>query len=239
MAVTEGPVANPAGPSTEGDYMNTLMNSMKLIIAAALCFWLATSHASAIAMQHHQHGQRQRDDAKSDAGLPGLKGKTIQVGAETKTLPDLVLLDQDGRRVRFYSDLIKDKVVLISFFYTSCNDICLAQGEVFSKLQDELGDRLGKEVFLLSVTIDPETDTPGRLKKWGEQHGLKSGWTLLTGSIEEMGKLVGHLTGNPLGRIDLHSAFIYAGDDRRNVWTTAYGLSAPAELVKRIDELIK
>jgi cytochrome oxidase Cu insertion factor (SCO1/SenC/PrrC family) len=52
--------------------------------------------------------------------LTGIPCKQIKVVTETKFLPDLILLDQNGRRVRFYSDLIKDKIVLISFFYTSC-----------------------------------------------------------------------------------------------------------------------
>ena len=70
-------------------------------------------------------------------------------------IPDVVVTDQDGRKVRFYSDLIKDKVVVLSFFYTSCTFVCTRQGKVFSELQSLLGERLGKSVFLISVTRDP------------------------------------------------------------------------------------
>ena len=149
----------------------------------------------------------------------------------------LTLADQNGRKVRFYTDLIKDKAVVISFFYTSCTYTCLMQGEVFSRLQTELGGRLGREIFLISVSVEPETDTPKRLRMWVAQWGRRDGWTLVTGSKGDMAKLVGHLTGNPLGRIELHSPFVYIGNDKKNNWTVEYGLAAPEALVRKIEEM--
>src|SRR5688572_6035180 len=81
-------------------------------------------------------------------------GIEIDIRGPKLKIPDLVLHDQDGKKVRFYSDLIKDKVVVLSFFYTSCTYTCTLQGKVFSELQSLLGERLGKSVFLISVTID-------------------------------------------------------------------------------------
>ena len=180
---------------------------------------------------------RPNDEIHPPPTLIGIPCKQITVGKEIKFLPDLVLLDQNGRQVRFYSDLIKDKTVLLSFFYTTCTYTCLMQGKVFSELQAELGERLGKEVFLISVTMDPETDTPERLKSWAAQQGVRRGWTLVTGGKVEMAKLVGHLTGNPLGRIEMHSPFIYLGNDRKNRWAATYGLAEPKQLVKKIEEM--
>ena len=79
---------------------------------------------------------------RSPHGLFDVRGKTIKVGTETKFLPDLELRDQNNRRVHFYGDLIKGRIVLISFFYTSCTYTCLMQGKVFADLQAE---RLGAE----------------------------------------------------------------------------------------------
>jgi cytochrome oxidase Cu insertion factor (SCO1/SenC/PrrC family) len=221
---------------------------MKLITLLLLCLWLMTGLKPSAAIQEDPNIELGVDKGKvarsqSDDGVPppptliGIPCKQIKVGTETKFLPDLVLMDQKGRRVRFYSDLIKDKIVLISFFYTSCGYTCPMQGKVFSKLQAELGERLGKEVFLISVTMDPETDTPARLKTWATQQELRKGWTLVTGGKVEMAKLVGHLTGNPLGRIEMHSPFIYMGNDRKNNWTVTYGLAEPKHLVKKIEEM--
>lgn len=218
---------------------------LKLIALILLCSWLMAGQKLSAATQADRSildkGKTARSQADMKAlpppNLTGVRGKPIQVGTETKFLPDLALFDQNGRRVRFYSDLIKDKRVLISFFYTSCTYTCLMQGKVFSELQAELGERLGKEVFLISVTMDPETDTPERLKSWAVQQGVKEGWTLVTGSRDDMTKLVGHLTGNPLGRIEQHSSFIYIGNDQKNNWAAAYGLAAPKKLVKKIEEM--
>ncbi|MGA9767574.1 MAG: SCO family protein [Blastocatellia bacterium] len=221
---------------------------LRLITLILLCFWPMTGQKPSAAMQEGPNIQleldkskvarnRPDDKARPPATLFGIHCKQINVGKETKFLPDLVLLDQDSRRVRFYSDLIKDKVVLISFFYTSCTYTCQMQGKVFSELQTEIGERLGKDVFLISVTMDPETDTPERLKDWAAQHGLRKGWTLVTGSKDEMAKLVGHLTGNPLGRIEMHSPFIYMGNDKTDNWAVTYGLAAPKKLAKKIEEM--
>jgi cytochrome oxidase Cu insertion factor (SCO1/SenC/PrrC family) len=221
---------------------------LKLITMILLCVWLMAGQEAMSAKQENrniQPGSNSGKAARSRPGegvqpppaLSGIRCKQIQLGRETKFLPDLVLLDQNGQRVHFYSDLIKDKVVLINFFYTSCSNTCLTQGRVFSELQHELGDRLGKEVFLISVSMDPETDTPERLHSWAEEQGQRKGWTLVTGNKDEMAKLVGHLTGNPLGRIELHSSFIYIGNDKTDNWAAIYGLAAPKNLVKKIEEM--
>lgn len=198
----------------------------RLITLILLCLWLTEAARS-----------RPDDGAKLPPALIGIPCKQINVGKGTIFLPDLALLDHNGRRVRFYSDLIKDKVVVISFFYTSCNYTCLMQGRVFSGLQAELGERLGKDVFLISVTMDPETDTPERLKSWAAQQGVRKGWTLVTGGKDEMAKLIGYLTGNPLGRIEMHSPFIYIGNDKKNNWAAVYGLAEPKRLAKTIEEM--
>jgi protein SCO1 len=221
---------------------------LRLTTWAIVGFWLISGQNPVAGLpqtQNIQLGEEKREVISSRSGyaiLPpptlfGIPYKQINVGRETKFLPDMVLLDQDGQQVRFYSDLIKDKSVLISFFYTSCSYTCLRQGKVFSDLQNELGDRLGKDIFLISVTIDPETDTPERLKSWGKQYSLRKGWTLVTGGKIEMEKLVGHLTGNPLGRLQTHVPFIYLGNDKKSHWTATYGLAAPKSLVRQIEEL--
>ena len=76
-----------------------------------------------------------------------------------KYFSDVELIKQDGEKVRFYSDVLKNKVVVINTFFTTCTSICPPMNRNFEKIQEALGDRLGKEVFLVSITVDPETDT--------------------------------------------------------------------------------
>ncbi len=210
---------------------------LKLIALAIVSFWLMSAQHPAAGLL--QDPVKNKDEAATPLPLTlrGIPSKQIMLGQQAKFLPDLALLDQDDHQVRFYSDLIKGRKVLISFFYTTCSSTCLWQGKVLSDLQNELGDRLGRDIFLISVTMDPKTDTPERLKTWGEQHGRRNGWTLVTGRTAEMEKLVGHLTGNPLGRLQTHAPFIYLGTDNKNHWIATYGLSAPKKLVKQIEEL--
>jgi protein SCO1 len=155
----------------------------------------------------------------------------VEIGGVGKVqFPDLVLRDHEGRKVRFYSDLIKDKVVVLSFFYTSCTYTCSTQGKSFSKLQSLLGDRLGKSVFLISVTTDPAKDTPAQLKAWGRRFDVQPGWTLVTGDVSQMNKLLLPFTGNPAGQ-GMHLPTTFIANDKTGVWTSAAGFFAPEDVL--------
>src|ERR1041384_6287974 len=89
----------------------------------------------------------------------------IQAEAQTKmVIPDVKVLDQDGNARHFYTDLIKDKTVAINFIFTNCTTICPPLAATFARLQKEMGDKVGRDVHLISISVDPLTDTPERLK---------------------------------------------------------------------------
>lgn len=96
--------------------------------------------------------------------------------------PNIPLVTQDGETVHFYDDLIKDKVVAISFIYTHCGDTCPLETASLRQVQKQLGDRVGKDVFFYSISIDPKHDTPKALKEYAERFNIGSGWTFLTGT---------------------------------------------------------
>lgn len=153
-------------------------------------------------------------------------------------IPDLDVQDQGGRKIRFYSDLIKDKVVVLSFFYTSCTYSCTMQGKTFSKLQSLLGDRLGQSVFLISVTIDPARDDVARLKSWGKRYDVQSGWTLVTGKEAELNKLLIPFTGNRAGA-EMHMPSTFVGNAKTGVWTSASGVFDPEILLNAVDFVMR
>lgn len=157
-------------------------------------------------------------------------------GAERIEITDLLLRDQDGREVRFYSDLVKDKIVVLSFFYTTCTYVCTRQGTTFSRLQSLLGERLGKDVFLISVTTDPAKDTSLKLKNWGKRYDQQPGWTLVTGDKAEMNKILIPFTGNPAGA-GMHLPSTFIGNDKTGRWTSAAGIFTPVDLLKAIDSV--
>ncbi len=153
-------------------------------------------------------------------------------------IPDVRVLDQDGRKLNFYTDLVKDKVVVINFVFTSCRTFCPMLGARFSRLQTQLGERLGKDVFLISVSTDPETDSPARLKVWGAQFKAKAGWTLVTGDKEEVAELLMVLTGDGLNK-DIHNPLLTIVNDPKKTHRRAYGLEDPAQVIILTDELGK
>src|SRR5438105_3496754 len=103
--------------------------------------------------------------------------------------PNVVLTTQDGRRVRFYDDLIKGKSVAIDLIYTDCKDECPLETARLVQVQKLLGDRVGKDLFFYSLSSDPTHDTPAVLKAYAEKFGVGPGWLFLTGTEADL-KLV-------------------------------------------------
>jgi protein SCO1/2 len=159
-------------------------------------------------------------------------------GREAKvTVPDVWVTDQDGRKVRFYTDLVKGRKIAVGFFYTTCTFICTRHGEFFSKLQAALGERLGEEVFLISVTMDPLNDTPAKLNRWARTYHRKAGWTLVTGPVDNLSQVLKVFTGNTAGPRDDHSSFFYISDERTGSWQLVDTLAPPAAVADKLGRL--
>jgi protein SCO1/2 len=151
-------------------------------------------------------------------------------------IPDVNCVDQNGKKLRFHTDLVKGKVVVINFIYTSCPYLCTRIGESTARLQTALGDRLGRDVHLISVSIDPLTDTPEKLKAWAARLKAKDGWTLVTGEKAEIDRLLRVLTGDASG-IKTHSPLLLIGNEAKNVWAESYAFENPAKLIQQIDRV--
>src|SRR5262245_52473592 len=100
--------------------------------------------------------------------------------------PNLPVVTQDGKTLRFYDDLIKGKIVVISFIFTSCKDICPITTARLAQVEEKLGESMGRDVFIYSMTVDPANDSPERLKKYAEAFHTGPGWTFLTGKMEDI-----------------------------------------------------
>lgn len=153
------------------------------------------------------------------------------------SIPDVEITDQDGSRLHFYSDLIKGRTVAINFIFTTCTYVCPMQGENFSKLQRALGEKIGKDVFLISVSVDPANDTPQRLKAWGKKFDARPGWTLVTGEKSEIDTLLQALTGGPAIKGE-HSPIVLVGNFDRGVWFRAYGLAESQRYLDLFDKAL-
>jgi cytochrome oxidase Cu insertion factor (SCO1/SenC/PrrC family) len=100
--------------------------------------------------------------------------------------PNVELTTHEGEKVRFFDDVIEGKVVAINFIFTKCRNTCPAETAKMRQVQRLLGDRVGKDVFIYSISLDPRWDTPERLKAYAEKFEVQPGWTFLTGDIDDI-----------------------------------------------------
>jgi len=138
------------------------------------------------------------------------------------TVPDVPVLDQDGKRLNFYSDIMRGRTVAIDFIYTSCTTFCPMLTANFRMVQEELGARIGKDLELISISIDLVTDTPEKLKAFGAQFEPGPGWTFVTGARPDIARLLDKL-GQPLGDPADHTPLVLVHNDKIGAWTHVDG----------------
>ena len=147
-----------------------------------------------------------------------------------------LLLDQDGRPVRFYDDLVRgDHVVAISFVFAQCADICPSTIANLAKVQPLLGDRLGREVRFASISIDPANDTPAILKAYSARFGVRPGWRFLTGrrrDTELIRRRLGVFDRDPVKDRDKtqHTGMLVYGNEARGRWSRVSALADPQRI---------
>ena len=154
-----------------------------------------------------------------------------------KYFSDVELINQDGQKMRFYSDVLKDKVVVINTFFTTCTGVCPPINRTLERMQEALGDRLGKDAFLVSMSVDPETDTPVRLKEYSRRFHARPGWIFLTGKKENVDWALYKL-GQYFETKDGHTAIIIIGNEPKGLWKKAFGLAKADELMKIVEDVI-
>jgi len=108
---------------------------------------------------------------------------------QRRHLPNVELITQDNQKVRFYSDLVKDKRVVIQFMFARCKDICPVITHNLAEVQRLLEGRVGSDIFFYSITLSPEEDSPRDLKDFAKKHGAGPGWTFLTGKPDDILRL--------------------------------------------------
>lgn len=167
------------------------------------------------------------------ATMPAMAGSAPAASGAEKYLAGLALLDQDGKPVDLYRDLIAGRSVVIHTFFAGCGDSCPAAMATLKSVQEQLGKRLGPEVRLVSITVDPFHDTPAALKQYAARVGAQPGWTFLTGSEQQVGealKRVGLFVNEPGAHMDI----MVVGNMRTGLWKKIHGTAPNATVVKLI-----
>ena len=154
-----------------------------------------------------------------------------------KYFSDVVLLNQNGERMRFYSDLLQGKVVIIDSFFATCRGSCLPMNRNLEKLQEALGDHIGKDVYIISISVDPQVDTPASLKEYAKKLHARPGWYFLTGEKRNVDWVLNKL-GQYVNDKQDHLNIFIIGNERTGLWKKAFGLARSDELVKVVESVL-
>jgi protein SCO1/2 len=147
------------------------------------------------------------------------------------------LIDQDGHERRLYADLLQGKIVVIHAMFTECAGVCPVMAGTLERVQEWAGDRLGKDVHILSFSVDPN-DTPAKMKAFADRFHAKPGWYFLTGTKENWElalKKLGLYTENR----EAHSSVFTVGNDQTGLWKKALGVAKPKEIVAIVESVAK
>lgn len=151
-------------------------------------------------------------------------------------LRDRVLLNQDGEDVSFVTDVVGDNIVVMDFVYTTCTTICPVLSALFTQVQTKLGDDVGTEIRLVSMSVDPIRDTPQRLKAYSSKHRAGEGWFWLTGNkpaVDDVLTGLGAYTSN----FEDHPSMVLIGDGRTGEWKRLFGFPNPDRIVQIVNDL--
>ena len=171
------------------------------------------------------------------SGLLLTNGQDQGESAAQKYFTDVKLTNQDGEQMRLYSDLLKGRVVVINSFFSTCQGSCLPLTRNMQSLQTALGDKVGSEVYLISISVDPMMDTPERLKQFAAKFGAKPGWFFLTGDKENVDFALQKL-GQYVDNKQDHLNIFIIGNERTGLWKKAFGLAKSEELIKVVESVV-
>lgn len=194
----------------------------RILPAASLCLYLSLTAAA------RQQAPKPPPDPHAGHGAHAVQTHTPT--AAEKWFTDVELINQDGERLRFYSDVLKGRTVVVNAFFTTCTSVCPPMNRSMEKIQEALADRVGKDVFLVSLTVDPAIDTPPRLKEYAAKFHAGKGWTFLTGKKENLDWALYKL-GQYVEDKEAHKTVIIVGNEATGLWKKALGMAKAEELI--------
>lgn len=186
---------------------------------AVLAGGLAAAAGTGLAYRFGLHPDVSRAMASAAPQVPG-------------RLPDVPLITHEGRKVRFYTDLVRGRIVFVSMMYAQCSDRCPPMTQNLRAVQEALGDRVGRDIFFYSISLLPEQDRPADLKAYRELNRIGPGWTFLTGAkadVERLRFALGFYDPDPQVDADLgqHIGAARVGNDALDRWCMTPLLSEP------------
>ncbi|WP_244238310.1 SCO family protein [Corallococcus terminator] len=177
-----------------------------------------------------------RDTSAAPSELSAVDGTSAQDAAAAKYFTNTELVDQHGKTHRFYEDLVRGRTVLINFAFTSCKGACSPITQHLSEVQKRLASRMGKDVHMLTLSVDPTNDTPKSLAKFAKKFGAQPGWYFLTGSRENI-TLVLKKLGSYAEKPDEHNTTLLIGDSATGMWVKSPVMAMTDNIVAAVEHL--
>jgi len=181
------------------------------------------------------HGEAQRQAAAGDHQQHAAPAAPAPSAAKVVLRGD-PLLDQTGKRVRLADDVIAGRIAVVNFVYTTCTTVCPITSAIFAEMQRKLGKAPGRDVVLVTITVDPVRDTPERLREYAARYDTADGWVYLTGAkrdVDNVLKGFGAYTPN----FEDHPAMVLVGEAGGANWTRFIGFPSVDQLLARVGEL--
>ena len=200
------------------------MFAITLITLAAIAAQPAGAHDG---KEHETDATKQAIEVAVEEPKPGVDEKA------RRYFTDLPVVTQDGESLRFYSDVLKGRIVVVTLFFSNCTGSCPLNNQKLAEMQDILGDALGRDYFFVSVSLDPERDTPDVLKKYSQSFGAKDGWLFLTGDIDDLNTITRRL-GQTTPDFEAHSPFFMLGNVPSAHWARMPPFAPPEAIVARL-----
>lgn len=162
-----------------------------------------------------------------------------KVGPRAGYFPNTIVQTHEGEKLRFYDDVVQGKIVIFNMMYTVCTGICPGNTANLLQVQEALGSRLGKDVFMYSMTLRPEFDRPKDLNDYVKRYGIKPGWSFLTGQPAEMDAIrrkLGFFNDDPRIDSDLanHTGMLRIGNEKLDRWFMMPALSSSKQIAREI-----
>jgi cytochrome oxidase Cu insertion factor (SCO1/SenC/PrrC family) len=169
-------------------------------------------------------------------------GPTNDAAAEEKArkfFTDLEVVDQNGNKLRFYSDVLKGRVVLVSFIFTNCEYACPMQAQKLKQTRAMMVPSIKDEVWYVSISVDPERDTPEAMKNFAKKQGVdESRWIFLTGDKQNLETIIKKL-GQYTPDVEAHTTLMLAGNTITRHWTRVMPMLTPPDIAQKMRELVE
>ena len=202
------------------DSIRQYCNESRVPVAAVSILLFLSSAVFAQDHSAHKQMMQQKDSTSHHANI---------------SLPDAVMVTQDGEQVDLKADIVGDRIVVVNFVYTTCTTVCPVLSAIFTQVQHKLGDRVGDDVIMVSISVDPLRDTPARMKSYASKLGAGRDWVWLTGEKKTVTKVLEEF-GAYTPNFEDHPSMILVGDGKSGQWARYLGFPAADKIIEKVNE---